>query len=57
MAKIFEFEGKKHMFAEDIEPKAEGLYMATLKDSDNVTCEMYFVNGQLHRLVELKETK
>lgn len=24
-----------------------------LKDGDNVTCEMWFVNGELHRLIEL----
>ena len=27
--------------------------MATLKDGDNVTCEMWFINGKLQRLVEL----
>jgi len=53
MAQVFTFEGKTHQFAEDIEPNKEGLYMATLKDGDNVTCEMWFVNGELQRLVEL----
>nr|DAH76484.1 MAG TPA: Protein of unknown function (DUF4427) [Caudoviricetes sp.]DAJ97803.1 MAG TPA: Protein of unknown function (DUF4427) [Caudoviricetes sp.]DAU29948.1 MAG TPA: Protein of unknown function (DUF4427) [Caudoviricetes sp.] len=53
MAQVFTFEGKTHQFAEDIKPNKEGLYMATLKDGDNVTCEMWFVNGELHRLIEL----
>lgn len=48
MSQVFTFEGKTHQFAEDIR-----LYMATLKDGDNVTCEMWFVNGELHRLIEL----
>lgn len=53
MAKIFEFNDKVYNFAEDIEPNKEGLYMATLKNGDNVTCEMWFVNGELYRLIEL----
>lgn len=53
MAQVFTFEGKTHQFAEDIQPNQEGLYMATLVDQDNVRCEMWFVNGELHRLVEL----
>lgn len=51
--KTFEFEGKKHEFAEDIVPKLGGLYTATLTDQNNVRCEMWFVNGELKRLVEL----
>lgn len=51
--KTFTFEGKKHEFAEDIEPKQDGLYTATLTDYNNVRCEMWFVNGELKRLVEL----
>lgn len=51
--KTFEFEGKKHEFAEDIVPKPGGLYTATLTDHNNVRCEMWFVNGELKRLVEL----
>ena len=42
-----------NQFAEDIQPNQEGLYMATLVDQDNVRCEMWFVDGELHRLVEL----
>ena len=53
MAKTFEFNGKTYNFAEDIQPNQEGLYMATLVDQNNVRCEMWFVNGELHRLVEL----
>lgn len=53
MAQVFTFDGKTHQFAEDIQPNQEGLYMATLVDQDNVRCEMWFVNGKLHRLVEL----
>lgn len=53
MAQVFTFNGKTHQFAEDIQPNQEGLYMAILKDGDNVTCEMWFVNGELHRLIEL----
>lgn len=53
MAQVFTFEGKTHQFAEDIQPNQDGLYMATLVDQDNVRCEMWFVNGKLHRLVEL----
>ena len=51
--KTFTFEGKTHMFAEEIEPKQDGLYTATLTDQNNVRCEMWFVNGELKRLVEL----
>lgn len=53
MAQVFTFECKTHQFAEDIQPNQEGLYMATLVDQNNVRCEMWFVNGELHRLVEL----
>lgn len=53
MAQVFTFEGKTHQFAEDIQPNQEGLYMATLVDQDNIRCEMWFVNSELHRLVEL----
>ena len=55
MAKVFTFEGKTHMFAEDVTPHEEGLYTATLKDHNNATCEMWFVNGKLQRLVELPD--
>ena len=51
--KTFTFEGKKHEFAEDIVPKQDGLYTATLTNHNNVRCEMWFVNGELKRLVEL----
>lgn len=30
--KTFTFEGKTHMFAEEVEPKKDGLYTATLTD-------------------------
>lgn len=53
MAQVFTFEGKTHQFTEDIQPNQEVLYMATLVDQNNVRCEMWFVNGKLHRLVEL----
>nr|DAH58924.1 MAG TPA: hypothetical protein [Caudoviricetes sp.]DAO00512.1 MAG TPA: hypothetical protein [Bacteriophage sp.]DAJ96275.1 MAG TPA: hypothetical protein [Caudoviricetes sp.]DAK61442.1 MAG TPA: hypothetical protein [Caudoviricetes sp.]DAL79962.1 MAG TPA: hypothetical protein [Caudoviricetes sp.] len=51
--KTFTFEGKTHMFAEEVNPKKDGLYTATLTDHNNVRCEMWFVNGELKRLVEL----
>lgn len=51
--KTFTFEGKTHMFAEEVEPKKDSLYTATLTDHNNVRCEMWFVNGELKRLVEL----
>ena len=51
--KTFTFEGKVHEFAEEINPKQDGLYTATLTDKNNVRCEMWFVNGELKRLVEL----
>lgn len=51
--KTFTFEGKTHMFAEEVEPKKDGLYTATLTDHNNVRCEMWFINGELKRLVEL----
>lgn len=53
MAKTFEFEGKVYNFAEDIEPKKEGLFEATLVDENNHRCEMLFRNGKLFRLTEL----
>lgn len=51
--KTFTFEGKVHEFAEEINPKQDGLYTATLTDKNNVRCEMWFVNGELKRLIEL----
>jgi hypothetical protein len=51
--KTFTFDGKVHEFAEEINPKQDGLYTATLTDHNNVRCEMWFVNGELKRLVEL----
>ena len=51
--KTFTFEGKVHEFAEEINPKQDGLYTATLTDKNNVRCEMWFINGELKRLVEL----
>lgn len=51
--KTFTFEGKVYEFAEEINPNKDGLYTATLTDKNNIRCEMWFVNGELKRLVEL----
>ena len=51
--KVVVFNGKTHMISEDIEPKEDGLFEATLVDHNNVRCEMWFRNGEIARLIEL----
>ena len=51
--KTFTFEGKVHEFAEEINPKQDGLYTDTSTYKNIERCYNWFVNGDLNRIVEL----
>lgn len=51
--KTFNYEGKEYSFAEDIQPKMEGITEYILTNTYNVRCEVVFENGILVYINEL----
>jgi hypothetical protein len=47
------YNNKRYLFSEYIEPADTGLYTAVLVDSNNVRCEIVWFNGELREINEL----
>lgn len=47
------YNNKRYLFSEYIEPEDTGLYTAVLVDGNNVRCEIVWFNGELREINEL----
>lgn len=48
-----QYNNKRYLFSEYIEPADTGLYTAVLIDGNNVRCEIVWFNGELREINEL----